>query len=201
LQKRKVDHLVLNFDAQFFQVLGKRRDHTPHRARTVQKFDAESLAFVVAQSAIAVGPSSVFEQITRLAQMVTQGVARVDGQIGLRRLGHVLVKHSGGQLAPQRREQRQFVGAGSTLGLEIAGHKIPAHPAVGVVKQLPVQPFKVHGQRNGLAHAHILELVAAGVKQKALKVPRVAMHQFGLDQITPIERATREGPGPLTRNE
>ena len=27
------------------------------------------------------------------------------------------------------------------------------------------------------------------------------MHQFGLDQITPVERTAREGPGPLTRDE
>ena len=201
MQQRKVDHFVLHLNAQLFQVFGKRGDHTPHGTRTVQKFDGQRLASAVAQSAIAVSPTGISQQITRLAQVVAQGVPRIDGQIRLGRLRNVLFENSGRQLGRQRLQQSQFIVAGSAFGLEVAGHKVPTHAAVGVVKQLAIQPLKVHGQRDRLAHTHILELVAAQVELKALKVARIAVRQLGLDQLATLECAAREGPGPLARNE
>jgi len=65
-----------DFEAQLFKVFRVRRDHSPHGARVIQKLYRESLTLGVAQSAIAVSPTRLRQQVAGQSQMVTQGVAR-----------------------------------------------------------------------------------------------------------------------------
>ena len=53
----------------------------------------------------------------------------------------------------------QRVELGAALGLEVAGHKIATHTAVGVVEQLSVDPLKIDRQANRFAYACILEFL------------------------------------------
>ena len=133
--------------------------------------------------------------------MVAQGVARSRVQAGDRRQRHGLGEDIRRQLRTQGFEQRQLVGRGQVFGLEVTAHKVAAHPGVGVVEQLAVHPLVVHGQHDGLAHPHVLELGQAGVEHKALKVPRVAVLQLALDQAAAVKLLAGVGTRPFAGDE
>ena len=141
------------------------------------------------------------QQVSRLSQIVAQRVARRGLQTGHRGLRHSLGKHFSRQQGAQGFQQCQFSRSWLAFGFKITAHKIAAHPGVGVVKKLPVEPLKIHGQRNRLAHANVFELLAPGVELKALKITRVAVLELFFYQHPSIKRTPTVGTRPFTRDE
>src|SRR5205807_9521471 len=85
--------------------------------------------------------------------------------------------------------------------LEIAVVEIAAAADVRVVHQPAAHPFEVEGERERLAHARILELVAARVDEEGLKIADVPERQLGLDELARVEFLARLDARPFARRE
>ena len=104
----------------------------------------------------------------------------------------------GVQLVAHRFKQVQLIGVGQVLGFKIAAHKIAANTCVGLVEELAVHPFVVHGQAYGLTHPRIFELWQTGVEHKALEVPRIAVLQLFFDQGAVVKQLSLVASCPFT---
>src|SRR5207244_11519013 len=88
---------------------------------------------------------------------------------------------------------------GHALRLEISAVEPAGAADVRVVHQAPVHPFEVEGEPDGLAHAHILELLAPRVDPVALEVAGVPGRQLGADQLAGVELLADVDARPFAR--
>ena len=122
--------------------------------------------------------------------------AQATFSIGARRQRHGA---QGGQwnLAAPGLQQGQLRRIGHAARLAIGIAEQALHAPVGAIKHLAVHPFVVQSQTQRLAHPQILQQRLAGVEHIALETGGHAVCKFGLDQLTGIELAAIDAPGPV----
>ena len=191
----RVVHIAhLERDAQLFQVTHPATDDLDAALAAVQIFQHHGLAAGVAQGPVPDRPACIGQQLLRSAQIAAQAVAR----IGAWRLGHG-PQRGGRQAGLERGEQGQLRLGGIAPGLARRVAEQPVHTLIGAVEHLAVHPLVVIGQTQRLAHAHILELLAAQVQKEALKARRQLVLERALDQLARRKAPPRQTPGPVTR--
>ncbi|MNX74409.1 hypothetical protein D3C86_1058460 [compost metagenome] len=109
------------------------------------------------------------------------------------------VEHLRWQLGAERFEDRHLIGVGQAGGGHFRVLEVTAGTRIGTVEQLLVGPFEIQQQRQGLAHAHILEHRAAQVEDESLHACRIAVGNLFLDQSTFGDCRSVVGVGPVLR--
>ena len=160
----RIDHAQVRLDPKRSEILDVKRVMRLERRLVHQKLDFEHLAVRQHPLAVLDGKSGVQQQLRGLAQYRPV----LSGPIGYRR--HVRrTEHGVRHLAAKRLQQLEFFRRRRPVGHQIGILKRRMGARIGAIHDALVGPFEIERLDQRLAHARILELVAADVDEPALR--------------------------------
>ena len=189
---RDIDAANVEVDAQVGKVTLEWQQDALELGLREQELDHHRLALGVDHLVVDDLPAGFLQQLVGLALLLADHAAAIADRV-VEGLAEDLIRN----LAAQRLEDLQLIGAGQAAGSHFRVLEEAAGAGVGAVEQLLVGPFVVQQLAQRLAHAHVLEQRATDVEDEALHPGGVTVGQLFLDQAAFTNGRHVVGAGPV----